>query len=179
MSEIKVAEWIESDLIDGEVAFQIEQRKEKGLECDEEKVSEAVYADSGWWQSEWEVFCEDLSGILREINPGNLWACEVSGFGWRNLDGSKVFQAESAGDWLRELLPDCDCQFKIYRDGNEIRVNAVHHDSPMWGKEQYSVHPADYCVECGVGYALSELEDEEELGLLCKKCMANHRCVKC
>ena len=75
------------------------------------------------------------------------------------------------------MLPKTECQFKVYEDGDELRIQNWHHDSPL-GKEVYYLWPAQSCVICGdiiptdgevkrngeicCAYCASELDEEED-----------------
>lgn len=91
----------------------------------------------------WKDFCEDLTFVLQERNPSGKWNAEVENFGWDKRSGRKSFEAKTGSDFLRELLPNCDCRFKIFAMGLKskgIAVQNFHHDSPM-GAEWYCVLP--------------------------------------
>ena len=96
------------------------------------------------WESEWDFMTEGLSEIMEKLTSRfaykDRWVAEVSNFGWRGLDGHKYFKAENGSEFLRQVLPDTQCTFRIFKSRGELRLQNFHHDSPM-GKEWYSIRP--------------------------------------
>lgn len=89
----------------------------------------------------WEDLKDELTRLLKEKNPDGHWHAKVENFGWQNLEGTNTFDADNGEEFLREILPDTDCHFKIYDFGkNGIAINNAHHDSPMWN-EWYYIKP--------------------------------------
>ena len=89
----------------------------------------------------WESMTECLSEILKEINPQGVWSAEVKNFGWRNIDGQiQKFETLDGAEFLRTILPQTDCHFKIFRYGKGLAIQNYHHDSPT-GNEWYYVLP--------------------------------------
>jgi len=90
----------------------------------------------------WEYVCEDLTGLMEELNPDFDWTAEMKNFGWQGIDGYKdVFHCDNGRDMLAIILPDTECHFKIYKRDDCIAINNAHHDSPMWA-EWYYIRPA-------------------------------------
>jgi len=94
---------------------------------------------------EWECLIDFLTEVMKKKNYRNYykdkWIVEVNGFGWRNLDGHKKVTAETGEELLREILPRCECTFKIFNDGcTGLKVQNFHHDSPT-GNEWYYIRP--------------------------------------
>jgi len=87
----------------------------------------------------WDDFMMELDTLLDDRNPSRKWFAKVKGFGWRNLDGHKRFEAKDANDFLNEILPKTECHFKIFEYGKDgIAIQNYHHDSPV-GNEWYYV----------------------------------------
>jgi len=95
-------------------------------------------------QDEWDFLTEALTELMQKIakrySNFGYWKASVRNFGWRSLDGEASFRAEDGTKLLQKILPDTPCHFRIFRDGNELRIQNFHHDSPM-GKEWYTVRP--------------------------------------
>jgi hypothetical protein len=81
-----------------------------------------------------------LTQVLEKKNPEGYWLGRVKNFGWRNQDGHKFFRAMNARDLFSQVLPNCDCHFKVYHYGKGIAIQNWHHDSPM-GNEWYYISP--------------------------------------
>lgn len=110
----------------------VEWLKENDLWDDAiEKVKEDMYSDSEqseWW---WEDMTDNLTEFLKKYNPSGDWYAEVNNFGWRNQSGHGEFQAETGQEFLNAILPNTDCIFYIYDEGDHIHILNYHHDSPM------------------------------------------------
>ena len=51
---------------------------------------------------------------------------------WRNLEGEKTFTLNKPIDIFREIAPETDLTFYIWRtNNNEYEIKISHHDSPM------------------------------------------------
>ena len=86
---------------------------------------------------QWEDLQWALDEIIAEVNPAGFWKARVKNFGWRSLNGHKVFYAHRGADILRNILPNTDCNFTIYKYRKHgLAINNFHHDSPM-GAEWY------------------------------------------
>lgn len=91
----------------------------------------------------WEEFCDELTTLISKNTHGG-WKAEVKNFGWQSLNGHQTFNAVNGKKFLMELLPHCECYFKIYRYGrNGFAINNAHHDSPTWN-EWYYIVPRRY-----------------------------------
>ena len=56
---------------------------------------------------------------------------------WRNLEGEKTFTLNKPIDIFREIAPETDLTFYIWRtNNNEYEIKISHHDSPM-GEKYY------------------------------------------
>jgi len=105
-------------------------------------TSEMGEDDVDWM---WDDFVENLTYVMKKKNYRNYykdkWMADVRGFGWRCLDGYKRVTAETGKELLREILPKCDCTFKIFDDGRTgLKIQNFHHDSPT-GNEWYYIRP--------------------------------------
>ena len=145
-----IVSWDTLDVTDGEV----EQRQENWEDfyedyasCpSEDEIRNDVINDYGIYELCHNEMTEELTELMNNLNPdSNSWDAEVHGFGWRNLDGTAEFEAETGLELLRKILPDTDCTYYIYVYQNEngrvgLAVNNYHHDSPMG--EWYYIYPA-------------------------------------
>lgn len=129
--------WDTCDIAEAQVKFMVE---EEGMSEDEARKS--AYTDDSIYENEWDFVLESLGDKLTQYNPDGKWYAEVKGFGWRRLDGHKVFNADSAAKFLQEILPRTDCTFKIYvfDDEKRIEINNFHHDAPTGEWYHVSVH---------------------------------------
>jgi hypothetical protein len=110
--------------------------------------------------------------MMKMVNEGTSWWAKVENFGWRSMSGFKAFTAESGEEFLREILPDTDCQFRIYDyefDGRKgFKVQNYHHDSPV-GNEWYYILVANDCQQCGEPIEPGK-EVQTEDGEVCEEC---------
>ena len=117
--------------------------REEDPELSEDDAFDRAYGDTYLYEHEWDYLLEALTEKMGEINEGGFWLVSIDDFGWRNLSGTKKFKAEDGKTFLREILPDCDCIFKIFvrdtDDGKMFYILNYHHDSPMG--ESYYVYP--------------------------------------
>jgi len=99
-------------------------------------------SDQDLYQWEWEALLEALSEKLCEINSTGRWLAEVNNFGWRKQHGWKEFEADDAKTFLRQILPNTDCTFRIFIDPSKlISIQNFHHDSNC-GSEWYYIKAA-------------------------------------
>jgi len=139
-------EWDESEIIDNELAYRKDNWEEfsryKGLKENptEEQLRKDLYRDSDFLRWEWEDFISLLSETVQRKNPGGYWKAAVKNFGWRNLNGFKYCFADSGEKLIREILPECDCTFRIFNHGKGLAIQNFHHDSPT-GNEWYYLVP--------------------------------------
>lgn len=177
-SKEPVLKWLPNELAESEAQGRVEMELEdqpslSTAEFDERVQDELskVYECSGYLADEWESLCENLTSLMNEVNPDDdLWCARMDNFGWRQLSGAKNFCASSGTEFLREVLPQTDCHFKIYHPDGYIVVNNAHHDSPCW-KEMYYIYPAGECEECGEVFPMSGLTDRVGI-LLCPDCLS-------
>ncbi len=106
-----------------------------------EQALEEVAQDSEWWEWEWNDEVENLTEILKKISRYGYFHIEVKNFGWRNQDGSTVIKAKDGQDFINKVLPDTDNTFKIFKEGNTLKIQNWHHDSPT-GNEWYIIRKA-------------------------------------
>lgn len=93
-------------------------------------------------QMSWDDMIMELSNILDDLRGGGFWKATVENFGWRKMNGVKYFEAHNAGDFLRELLPNTECTFYVFKYKKGLKIRNYHHDSPT-GDEVYTVLPID------------------------------------
>ena len=142
----KLLAWDES--IDEEVRFRLGLQEEAiqagELKEDQRKaegeIEQEIYQDQDYWQFSWRDLTDALTEILHKKNRNGFWKARVRNFGWRNLDGSKAFKAETGSEFLREILPQTDCHFTVFNYGRGLAIQNFHHDSPI-GNEWYYVLP--------------------------------------
>jgi hypothetical protein len=138
--------WEES--IDDEVRFRLAREQEElaegrisKSECKTEKeIEHEIYGDQDFWDLRWADLKDALTEILQQKNRAVYWQARVRNFGWRSLDGSKYLQADRGLEFLREILPNADCHFRIFDYGRGLAIQNFHHDSPV-GNEWYYVLP--------------------------------------
>ena len=131
----QVTEWDTCDIAQAQAEFLKEEYPEK---TDDERFQMAC-EDSDIYEWGWQDLCDYLTELMKR-NPHGGWKAEANNFGWRSLSGHKFFHAETGQDLLREVLPDCECTFTVYRYGKGLAINNAHHDSPV-GKEWYYITP--------------------------------------
>lgn len=135
-----IFEWFE-EILESDIESEIEVTQEvSNKTITREEAIEQLNTSPTFWQDYWDMEMEFLTELLNEKNPDGYWKAQVKGFGWRNLDGEKYFQADNASDFLRELSPDTNNHFRIYRWRNGFSIQNYHHDSPT-GNEWYYVVP--------------------------------------
>lgn len=83
-------------------------------------------------------FLYELDTLLQKKNPNGYWYAEVKNFGWLNQSGHRYLKATDGKTFLRQILPDTDCHFKVYAYPNGLAIQNYHHDSPT-GNEWYYV----------------------------------------
>lgn len=131
------ARWSSADIIHNHAEF----LQEEDPSLPDAEAWERASADDCLIDDEWDYLTMSLQEKLDEYNPEDApWLARVENFGWRNLDGQKVFRAENAEAFLRGILPDTECTFNIYVDDETktIEIQNWHHDSPM-GNEWYTI----------------------------------------
>ena len=88
----------------------------------------------------WTDFCENLNPVINKKSPTGTWFATVENFGWDNRNGTKIFKAETAEQFFSQILPKCECTFKVFNYGKGLAVQNYHHDSPT-GNEWYYIIP--------------------------------------
>ena len=92
---------------------------------------------------EWDDLCRELEHYMDKFNPSGLWYARVKNFGWMKREGHKRFQATKGIELLRQILPDTDCSFRIYKyRKNGFAINNSHHDSPCGAEWYYITKPS-------------------------------------
>ena len=107
---------------------------------DEDQLRTEAYEDHDLIQMGY----EDVTDSLTEwMGDDEDWHCEVENFGWQNSNGYKDFRATNGATLLREILPNTDCTFNIWKDDDprQLRIQNFHHDSPT-GNEWYTLAPS-------------------------------------
>jgi len=106
---------------------------------------------------EWDDMTDELTSILKRKNKSGEWYAQVKNFGWQGMNGeSHLEDLTDGGRFLRKILPDADCIFKIYDFGkNGLAINNFHHDSPT-GKEWYYIVPYRYKKDLSESKQLNE-----------------------
>ena len=140
----RIMGWDTCDIGEGELKYRMENWQDFYDEKPgEDKLREQIYSDSCFFSMAWDDLKEYLTEVIRKKNPDGYWKAVVSNFGWRNQDGYKYFYTEQGEEFLRKLLPDTDCTFKIYNYGRGLAIQNWHHDSPV-GNEWYYILPCAY-----------------------------------
>lgn len=120
--------------------------QEEDPELDSDDAFNRALADRVLFQNEYDFLLDALTDLMGRMNPDSNWKAEVEGFGWQKLDGKQEFHADNGDDLLKAILPETDCNFKIFvrgeGDEKHLAINNTHHDSPVWGVEWYYVRPA-------------------------------------
>jgi hypothetical protein len=138
--------WDTLDVIES----QVELLREEHPDRDDDALFQMAAEDGDLLDFEWDDLCDALTEAMGEINPDGLWYAAVSNFGWRHLSGTKTFRACTGRELLRCVLPQTECSFKIYRDGDLLQIDNAHHDAPTGG-EWYSIVPAGVAEALGIG----------------------------
>ena len=137
----KIAEWDETDIIDKEIEYRLENwENDFDEKPDEDEAREFVYKDQDLFEREWEYFIEYLTEIIIKKNPNCYWKVIVNNFGWRSVNGHKYLYATSGQELLNKILPKTDCTFYIHNFGKGLAIQNYHHDSPI-GNEWYYLKP--------------------------------------
>jgi len=145
----------------------------------EQEAYEAACNNSFLYDDEWELTCDDLTEVMKEMNPdSHAWYAEASGMGWLKQEGFKKFKAKDGEELLGEILPKTDCTFWIYKrekdGGPYMEISNTHHDAPVRGQEVYFIYPARTCLICGDVLTLEEQKTPNEDEIVCESCLARH-----
>lgn len=107
--------------------------QEENEELDDDTAFSQACEDYDLLTHEWDYLTEALTEKLQEINPNGRWRCDASGLGWQRRSGYKHFEADDGQAFLRAILPDTECTFQIYLEGEgdeqTIRIVNSHHDA--------------------------------------------------
>ena len=122
--------WDTYEIAKHQVGYLKESEDEEFLAMNEDEQWSYVLGDQDLFQFEWEDFLGALDDWIKELSPSGWFTATVTGFGWRKLDGEKDFYAKNAKEFLREVLPDCECTFKVYREPGLLKISNSHHDAP-------------------------------------------------
>lgn len=88
---------------------------------------------------EYDEVCQIISELMGDTEG---WYAQMVGFGWKKLSGEKTFFANCGSALLRKTLPDTENHFRVYKTDTGFAINNVHHDSPIWGVEWYTIRKA-------------------------------------
>jgi hypothetical protein len=133
----QVAEWDTCDIAQAQAEYLKETGEHEGKTDGE--LFQMACADPDLYEWEWQSLCDSLTHLMNR-NPHGGWKAEVRNFGWRSLNGHKVFRATTGNALLRQVLPQCECTFKVFRYGRGLAIQNAHHDSPV-GNEWYYISP--------------------------------------
>ena len=104
------------------------------------------YENSEFTIDDFDNMVWEIGAAVIKINPRfRRMKATVNGFGWRSMDGYKVFglkewdsdkKAAIGLEVLRAILPDTECHFKVSVDYRRriLQFNNAHHDKPMGGE---------------------------------------------
>lgn len=134
-----ICEWDIYEITKAQAEFLKESGEYEGKTDDE--IFQVACEDSDNVDQNWRCLCNILTELMKRNSNGG-WKVVVSNFGWRKQNGHKFFQATDGKKLLREVLPDCECAFKVYRYGRGLAINNAHHDSPTWN-EWYYITPCN------------------------------------
>lgn len=146
----KILEWNTCNIITEEIKYRTENWNDFYDEKPPEgKIESDVFNDSDLLDFNYESLCESLTGFMQDLNQKDYyWCAEVNGFGWRELNGTaKPFKANNGKELLNHILPNCDCTFKIFKEGKGLAIQNYHHDNPT-GNEWYHIWLVKPCIHC-------------------------------
>lgn len=116
---------------------------EMGEYDDEEAAFEDACGDSDLYVLEWDDMLSILQDELDRHDPKGhgMWLVDAANMGWRHRSGQKVVDAGDASKFLRAILPDTDCTFRIEEGAtpDELVIVNYHHDAPTG--ETYRARP--------------------------------------
>jgi len=165
----------EDEIQEEQVKYLLERAKDDGEELTEEEAKENAYNDIDLLNFAFDDVCEMLTDLMNEFDKGDhAWYATMSGFGWRGTSGSKTFQACRGKDLLREILPQTDCTFWIYKRDGYIAINNCHHDQPIPSKEYYYIYSRRTCACCGIIMDESIERKTIEGDYVCDECAVNN-----
>lgn len=128
--------WDQYEVTKGQAEF----LQEQDPELSEDDAWKQACDDDDAIATAWEDLLDEFTSWIKATGQEH-WHAEVKNFGWRSIDGHKDFTATDATTMLRQVLPDTDCTFRIYKWGKDgFAINNAHHDSPAWA-EWYYIRP--------------------------------------
>lgn len=89
---------------------------------------------------QWDFVLEDLTELVKEINPDGYWYCKVENFGWRKQSGFAYLEFDDGMSLVSKVLPKTECSFKVFKQDKTLKIQNFHHDSPT-GNEWYELKP--------------------------------------
>lgn len=107
-----------------------------------DKAMEEIGNDTDYWQFQYDDLLYQLSEIIKTKNINGYWKATMDNFGWLHQNGYKYFTATTGQDLLTQILPQTDCQYRIYQYGKGLAIQNFHHDSPT-GNEWYYITPVN------------------------------------
>jgi len=120
----------------------------EGNDLDVEQAKKELENDSWVWEEEYRDMTDHLTEIMNKVQLNVLgealggygkWIAEASNMGWRHTSGTAHVEADTGKELLSKILPQTDNAFRIYDDGDSIRIINYHHDAPTG--ESYSISP--------------------------------------
>tara|TARA_R110002051_G_scaffold69846_1_gene125630 strand:- start:2488 stop:2964 length:477 start_codon:yes stop_codon:yes gene_type:complete len=106
-------------------------------EVTDKQIEEHFYQDVFLEQVHFEDFDYDIQDEF-EKHIGKEVYVMGENMTWRNLEGEKTFTLDKPIDIFREIAPETDLTFYIWKtNDNEYEIKISHHDSPMG--EYYSL----------------------------------------
>ena len=106
-------------------------------EVTDKQIEEHFYNDYHIGELHFEDFDNDLIEEF-EKHIGKEVYVKGKNMTWRNLEGEKTFTLNKPIDIFREIAPETDLTFYLWKtNDNEYEIKISHHDSPMG--EYYSL----------------------------------------
>lgn len=139
-------EWDTFDVSQAEINYRKENKEDfypDNPNITDEEIENRVYEDYDLITFAYDDFInyfqELLDHVTKKYKETYYWTAEVEGFGWRGQSGEMdVFYEEDVRELLRRILPQCDCNYKIFMNRTGFRLQNFHHDSPV-GNEWYTI----------------------------------------
>jgi hypothetical protein len=141
-------------------------------------------------QHEWDHMAYELGQWIEEINRYEAdWLVTYSNAGWQHRSGEAVVEwnprtegtseseayFRSLGNaFIHTILPNTDCTFTIYFDGEGFNIRNAHHDAPTG--ETYQVIPGISCEYCDNLHPTQE--EADTCCYLCPVCEENYHSEK-
>jgi len=145
--------WDESQIISDEISYLMEEE-----DYSEDEAIKIASENSFVLEDAWEFFKMNLDEMLEKVTSRfyhkvggkydkAYFYVEGNNLGWRGRSGFKVVEASNGEEFLREILPETNCTFFIFRTDDkrtpEIIINNFHHDTRFAGAagEWYHIYP--------------------------------------